>query len=165
VVEVEEAYIQCSKHIPLLKKADKAIDWGTDSVAAKGGDYFQLQDIPLYHRVGGDAAMEIAVDLFYRKVLEDEFIAKFFEDVDMAGQRLKQKNFLTMAFGGPCQFSGLDLRKAHGRLVKEMGLNDAHFDRVVELFKATLEELNISDKELSRMLEILGSLREDILNR
>jgi hypothetical protein len=35
VVEVKEAYIQCSKHIPLLKKAEKAIDWGTDSVAAK----------------------------------------------------------------------------------------------------------------------------------
>jgi predicted pyridoxine 5'-phosphate oxidase superfamily flavin-nucleotide-binding protein len=39
MVEVEEAYIQCSKHIPLLKKLERAIDWGTDSVAAKKGDY------------------------------------------------------------------------------------------------------------------------------
>jgi truncated hemoglobin YjbI len=165
MVEVEEAYIQCSKHIPLLKKADKPIDWGTDSVAAKGGDYFQLQDIPLYHRVGGDKSMEVAVDLFYRKVLEDDFVAKFFDDVDMASQRLKQKNFLTMAFGGPAQFSGLDLRKAHKRLVENMELTDAHFDRVLELLKETLEELNISEKELVRMLEILGSVREDVLNR
>jgi predicted pyridoxine 5'-phosphate oxidase superfamily flavin-nucleotide-binding protein len=44
MVEVEEAYIQCSKHIPLMRKLDKSIDWGTDDVAAKGGDYFQLQD-------------------------------------------------------------------------------------------------------------------------
>jgi truncated hemoglobin YjbI len=165
MVEVEEAYIQCSKHIPLLKKADKPIDWGTDSVAAKGGDYFQLQDIPFYHRVGGDKAMEVAVDLFYRKVLEDDFVAKFFDDIDMDYQRLKQKNFLTMAFGGPCQFSGLDLRKTHKRLVEEMGLTDAHFDRMLQLFKESLEELNISDKELSGMLEILGSAREDVLNR
>ena len=47
MVEVEEAYVQCSKHIPLMKKLDKRIDWGTDSAAAKRGDYFQLQDIPL----------------------------------------------------------------------------------------------------------------------
>ena len=165
MVEVEEAYIQCSKHIPLMKKADKAIDWGTDSVASKGGDYFQLLDIPLYHRLGGDTAMEVAVDLFYRKVLEDELVGKFFEDVDMYSQRLKQKNFLSMAFGGPYQFSGLDLRKVHKRLVDEMGLTDEHFDRVAQLFKESLEELNISEKERDGMLEILGSMRDDILDR
>jgi len=74
---------------------------GTDSVAAKKGDYFQLLDIPLYDRLGGDDAMELVVDIFYRKVLEDDLVAKFFEDVDIAGQRLKQKAFLAMAFGGP----------------------------------------------------------------
>jgi truncated hemoglobin YjbI/predicted pyridoxine 5'-phosphate oxidase superfamily flavin-nucleotide-binding protein len=165
MVEVEEAYIQCSKHIPLLKKAEKAIDWGTDSVAAKGGDYFQLLDIPLYHRIGGDKAMDVVVDLFYRKVLEDALVGRFFEDVDMERQRLKQKNFLCMAFGGPYQFSGIDLRKAHSRLVSEMGLTDEHFDRVLELFREALVELNISEKELSGMTAILDSAREDILNR
>jgi truncated hemoglobin YjbI len=165
MVEVEEAYIQCSKHIPLLKKADKAIDWGTDNVAAKGGDYFQLLDIPLYHRLGGDKAMDVVVDLFYRKVLEDELVGKFFDDVDMDSQRLKQKNFLCMAFGGPYQFSGVDLRKTHGRLVREMGLTDVHFDRVLQLFKESLEELNISKKEINSIVEILESAREDVLNR
>ncbi|MGR9054269.1 MAG: globin domain-containing protein, partial [Gammaproteobacteria bacterium] len=165
MVEVEEAYIQCSKHLPLLKKAEKAIDWGTDSVAAKGGDYFQLQGIPLYQRVGGDKAMEIAVDLFYRKVLQDDMVAKFFEDVDIDGQRLKQKNFLSMAFGGPYQFSGLDLRKTHRRLVQDLGLNDVHFDRVIGLFKDTLVELEISEKEQNEMMTILASAREDILDR
>jgi truncated hemoglobin YjbI len=165
MVEVEEAYIQCSKHIPMMKKADKPIDWGTDSVAAKGGDYYQLQGLPLYDRVGGNAAMEVAVDLFYRKVLQDDLVGKFFDDVDMDAQRLKQKNFLTMAFGGPCQFSGVDLRGTHKRLVEDMGLTDAHFDRVAQLFKEAMEELSISEKKLSRMLEIMESFREDVLNR
>lgn len=69
MIEVEEAYIRCSKHIPLMKKADKNIDWGTDNMAAKGGDYFLLMDIPLYDRVGGDKAMEVAVDVFYRDAM------------------------------------------------------------------------------------------------
>jgi hypothetical protein len=44
VVDVEEAYIHCSKHIPLMKKLDKSIDWGTDNVAKKGGDFFRAKD-------------------------------------------------------------------------------------------------------------------------
>jgi truncated hemoglobin YjbI len=165
MVEVEEAYIQCSKHIPVLKKADKSIEWGTDSMAAKGGDYFQLQDIPLYQRVGGDKAMELAVDVFYRKALQDDLVGRFFKGIDMESQRLKQKNFLSMAFGGPHQYSGQDLRKAHKPLVEKLGMTDRHFDRVLEIFGESLEELNISEKERNGMLEILASTREDILDR
>jgi predicted pyridoxine 5'-phosphate oxidase superfamily flavin-nucleotide-binding protein len=41
VVEVEEAYIHCRKHIPhLMPAAREQREWGTDNVRAKGGDYF-----------------------------------------------------------------------------------------------------------------------------
>ncbi len=43
-VEVEEAYIHCSKHIPLFKNLDKKTHWGTEDKAAKGGDYFKAKD-------------------------------------------------------------------------------------------------------------------------
>jgi predicted pyridoxine 5'-phosphate oxidase superfamily flavin-nucleotide-binding protein len=46
MVQVEEAYIHCSKHIPLLKKVEKTIHWGTDDPAYKGGDYFQAKKSP-----------------------------------------------------------------------------------------------------------------------
>jgi len=39
-VSVDEAYIHCSKHLPLMTKQDKALAWGTDDARAKGGDYF-----------------------------------------------------------------------------------------------------------------------------
>ena len=42
VVDVEEAYIHCSKHIPLLTKQDKSILWGTDDTRLKGGDFFNV---------------------------------------------------------------------------------------------------------------------------
>ena len=165
MVEVEEAYVQCSKHIPHLKKEDKRIDWGTDSAAAKKADYFQLQGIPLYDRIGGDKAMEIAVDLFYRKVLQDELVGKFFEDTDMESQRLKQKSFLAMAFGGPYQYSGLDIRASHQHLVERLGLTDVHFDRVAGLFQESLAELRVPEKEINKMMEILETFRGDVLGR
>jgi uncharacterized protein len=43
VVDVEEAYIHCSKHVPLMKRLDKQIEWGTDDEAVKGGDFFKAK--------------------------------------------------------------------------------------------------------------------------
>ncbi len=43
LVEVEEAYVHCSKHIPRLVRAVGAMDWGTDDPRKKGGDYFGMR--------------------------------------------------------------------------------------------------------------------------
>jgi predicted pyridoxine 5'-phosphate oxidase superfamily flavin-nucleotide-binding protein len=43
LTEVEEAFVHCSKHVPLLVKLPKEIDWGTDDTKKKGGDYFQVK--------------------------------------------------------------------------------------------------------------------------
>ena len=42
-IEVEEAYIHCSKHIPRLQKQDKTIHWGSDDEKLKGGDFFNTK--------------------------------------------------------------------------------------------------------------------------
>jgi predicted pyridoxine 5'-phosphate oxidase superfamily flavin-nucleotide-binding protein len=46
VIDVEEAYIHCSKHVPLLKRRDKQIAWGTDDESVKGGDFFKTKPTP-----------------------------------------------------------------------------------------------------------------------
>lgn len=43
MVEIDEAYIHCSKHIPRLKKCDKTLHWGTDNPSLKGGDFFNAK--------------------------------------------------------------------------------------------------------------------------
>lgn len=40
VVKIEEAFIHCSKHVPLLQKIDKSISWGTDDPLAKSEGFF-----------------------------------------------------------------------------------------------------------------------------
>jgi truncated hemoglobin YjbI len=164
MVEVEEAYIQCSKHIPLVTKIERTIDWGTDNAVAKGGDYFELKNLPLYDRLGGDKAMNAAVDVFQRRILDDPLMAKFFDDVDRVAARLKQKSFLAMAFGGPYPYSSSDLRRAHARLV-DLGLTDLHFDRVAAILRATLEELALGPIEVDEVMAVVETTRDDILNR
>ena len=40
VIDVEEAYVHCRKHIPQLAKRDRQRSWGTDEARAKGSDFF-----------------------------------------------------------------------------------------------------------------------------
>jgi hemoglobin len=118
----------------------------------------------LYEQLGGQAAVDAAVDLFYRRVLADDRINLFFDGVDMDRQIAKQKAFLTMAFGGPHNYTGLDMRTGHAHLVAR-GLNDSHFDAVAENLSETLKELGVSQELIDQVMAIAGSTRNDVLGR
>ncbi|MEQ1531606.1 MAG: group 1 truncated hemoglobin [Methylococcales bacterium] len=118
----------------------------------------------LYERLGGEAAVDAAVDIFYRKVLADYRINRFFDNVDMEKQAAKQKAFLTMAFGGPHNYSGADMRNGHAKLV-QMGLDDSHFDAVMENLGATMHELNVPPKLIAEAAAIAESTRSDVLGK
>ncbi len=118
----------------------------------------------LYEQLGGEAAVDAAVDIFYRKVLSDYRINRFFDNSDMEQQAAKQKAFLTMAFGGPNNYNGTDMRNAHAHLVK-MGLNASHFDAVMEHLGATLTELNVPPELIAQAAAIAESTRKDVLGK
>lgn len=118
----------------------------------------------IYETIGGAAAMDAAVDIFYRKVLADDRISGFFDGVDMERQAAKQKAFLTMVFGGPNNYTGKDMRAAHAHLVKR-GLNDTHFDAVMENLAATLTELKVPEAMIAQMAAVAESTRKDVLGR
>lgn len=126
--------------------------------------WWDEQHQSLYQKLGGEAAVDAAVDIFYRKVLNDARISRFFDNVDIEKQAAKQKAFLTMAFGGPNNYTGLDMRRAHARLV-EQGLNDSHFDAVMEDLGATLKELNVPDELIAQAAAIAESTRSDVLGK
>jgi len=104
------------------------------------------------------------VDIFYRKVLADDRISQFFDGVDMEQQAAKQKAFLTMAFGGPHRYTGLDMRQGHAHLVQR-GLNDRHVDAVIENLGATLRELGVQEELIAQVAAIADSTRNDVLGR
>jgi hemoglobin len=118
----------------------------------------------LYDELGGAAAIEAAVDIFYRKVLSDERIAHFFDGVDMERQAAKQKGFLTMVTGGPNHYTGMDMRRGHAHLVAR-GLNDSHVDAVIEDLASTLRELGVDEDKIARVAGLADSVRDDVLGR
>jgi len=118
----------------------------------------------VYEQLGGEAAINAAVDIFYRRVLGDAYIARFFEGIDMEKQAGKQKAFLTMVTGGPNEYTGKDMREGHKHLVKN-GLNDAHFEHVLAHLRSTLAELGVDGTLIKTVIGVAESTRDDVLNR
>jgi len=118
-------------------------------------------DNSLYARIGGEAAVDAAVDVFYRRVLGDELISHHFDTVDMDRQRAKQKAFLTYAFGGPNSYTGRDLRTAHAK----MKLTEQDFDAVIGHLVATLQQLKVPPDLIESAGKIALSVKNDVLNR
>ena len=118
----------------------------------------------LYDQIGGEPAVEAAVDVFYRKVLTDDRVSRFFDDVDMDRQAAKQKAFLTMVLGGPARYTVLDMRRGHLHLIAR-GMNDDHVDTILELLGKTLSELGVKDAMIQQVAAVANSVRDDVLDR
>jgi len=115
----------------------------------------------LYQQLGGKAAINAAVDLFYVKVLADDRVNFFFEDINMNAQKRKQKEFLSAALGSPVAWTGKDMRKAHANL----DLKEADFGAIAENLNATLVELGISNELIGQVMTLVGSTKDDVLNK
>ncbi|RAW01012.1 PAS domain S-box protein [Pseudochryseolinea flava] len=116
----------------------------------------------LFERIGGKEALNAAVDIFYKKVLEDPRINSFFQATDMKRQRTKLKSFLAMALGAPVKYTGKDLESAHAPLVAK-GLNEDHFIIVAQHLEATLNELNVPLPLSAEVMAIAAGTKNHVL--
>ena len=79
----------------------------------------------------------------------------------MEAQHAKQKAFMTMAFGGPNDYTGKDMRDAH----KHMNLSEEHFNAVAEDLVATLMELEVPQELIDEVVTIVSGAKDDVLNK
>lgn len=115
----------------------------------------------LYERLGGKPAVDKAVELFYQKVEADPHVAHFFTNLDMVAQASKLSNFMSMVLGGPVNYTGHDMRRAHAFLK----LDQSHFDQVAGHLQATLVELGVPNDDIREVMTLVGSVEDDVLNR
>lgn len=123
--------------------------------------WLKAREDSLYQKLGGKPAMEAAIDAFYVKVLADDRVKHFFDDVSMDKQRRKQKEFLSAAFGGPLPWTGKDMRKAH----EGMGLTEVHFNAIAENLVNTLKDLKISQELIDQVVAVALTTKDDVLGR
>ncbi len=122
-----------------------------------------MNSATLFERLGGTAAIEATVTEFYRRVLADPVLARFFEGIDQARLERHQARFLSYAFGGAAPYSGVGMAQAHSRLVREHGLGHVHFDAVIEHLDQALAALRVPGSERAEVRNAAESLRPLIL--
>jgi hemoglobin len=113
----------------------------------------------LYERLGGLDAIAAAVDSFAARCAGDDRINAKFARTDIPRLKKMLVDQLCEATGGPCTYTGRDMRAAHDG----MGVTAGEFDALVEDLVATLDEFNVPKAEQDELLSLLAPLRGDIV--
>ena len=113
----------------------------------------------LYTKCGGSAQVATIVREFYDRIEADPSLTSYFEGVDMTSLIAHQTNFIGKALGGPEVYDGSDLGVAHAQLAID---NDA-FNRVAGHLAAVLGTTEFDEADCSTILELVGSLRDQIV--
>lgn len=121
------------------------------------------ESLSLFERIGGEPAVQAVVTKLYERILVDPLVASFFNHVNMERLHHSQVAFVTYAFGGDNHYTGHSMRYAHAGAARH-GLNDAHFDRVVEHLASSMRELAVPESLILQAIAIVESTRADVLN-
>lgn len=122
------------------------------AVAAQGGK-------SLYERLGGQAAISAVIDDFVARVAADERVNRKFARSNIERVKFHLKEQVCAATGGPCKYSGLDMKTSH----KNMKVTEGEFGALVADLVATLDKFNVPEAEKTELLGILGPLKSQIV--
>jgi hemoglobin len=115
----------------------------------------------LYERLGGKGAITAVVDSFVARVAADARINKKFARSDIPRVKAMLVDQICSATGGPCTYTGRDMKEAH----RNMGVTEGEFNALVEDLVATLNRFNVAKAEQDELLGILGSMKSAIVER
>ena len=114
----------------------------------------------LYEKVGGEEAISKVVDYFYSElVLKDATVNEFFKNTDMEKQKSHQSKFISFALGGPKQYTGKSMAKAH----EGMNLQPEHFNAIATHLHDALAHFGVEEADIDTALTKVASLQDDIL--
>jgi len=125
---------------------------------------FAQRQQTLYQRLGGYDALAAVTDDFIGRLASDPQLKRFFVGHNKEGvTRIRQHlvDFLCVATGGPCAYTGHDMKTAHTGL----GISDADWDASIKDLVATLDKFHVPEKEKTEVLNALSPLKTAIVGR
>jgi len=113
----------------------------------------------LYERLGGLDAINAVVDSFVARCAGDERINPKFARTEVPRLKKMLVDQVCEATGGPCTYTGRDMRETHDG----MGVTAGEFGALVEDLVATLDEFDVPKAEQDELLGLLAPMRGDIV--
>jgi hemoglobin len=127
------------------------------STTAGGGDSKSL-----YDRLGGKPAIEAVIkDFVENNVAKDTRINARFANTDIPHLEQMLIDQVCMATGGPCKYTGKDMKTAH----TGMKITEDEFNALVEDLTKSLDKFKVGDKEKGELLGALGGMKGDIVGQ
>jgi len=120
----------------------------------------------LYDRLGGKKAITAVVDEFVGRVAADNRINHFFaatasNPARLASFKMKLVDQICEASGGPCTYTGKDMKTAH----QGMGISTGDFNALVEDLVGALDKFKVGKAEKDQLLGVLGPMQSAIVEK
>jgi len=113
----------------------------------------------LYDRLGGKPAITAVVHEFIGRVAADDRIKLRFFNTDIPRLETLLVEFVCVATGGPCKYTGQDMGTSHAG----MELVDDEFTALVEDLVGALDKFHVPKREKNEILGALGPLQPQIV--
>ena len=148
--------------------SQKRVHWlGTAcALIAAGCAAIMAPEPTLYQRLGGKPAIEAVVDDFLARLVADARLTNArvknrLEAIHVPALKVHFFNQICEAAGGPCKYTGRDMKMAH------VGLENTsrEFGIAVEDLVATLDKFKVGEREKKELLAVLGPMKKDIVEK
>ena len=122
---------------------------------------------PLFERLGGIPAITAATDDFLPRlfanptVMGNAVVRERLMKADAAAVRQRLIDQLCNLTGGPCAYTGKDMRTAHTGL----GITAAEWDAALTEFGTALDHVKVPPRERGELVAIIQAMRTDIVGR
>jgi hemoglobin len=113
----------------------------------------------LYERLGENAAITAVVDDFVARCAADDRINAKFARTDVPRLKAMLVDQICEATGGPCTYTGRDMRTTH----HGMGVTAGEFDALVGNLVVALDQAGVGAAEKDDLLAALAPMRSDIV--
>jgi hemoglobin len=118
-------------------------------------------DKTLYEAMGGEPALRSAVEHFADLVQTDDRINFTFAEADMSKFKKLIFEQLCNLSGGPCRYTGRDMRTSHAKL----NINNAEFNSLAEDLYMALDRAGIPYRLQNKLMALLAPMQHDIVTR
>jgi hemoglobin len=118
----------------------------------------------LYDRLGGYNALAAVVDDFIGRLVNDERFNKFFVGHSVDSQKKIRQHILDQlcqATGGPCIYTGRDMKTSH----QGLKISDADWDAAAKHLVESLDKFKVPKQEKDEVLTFVTSLKKDIVEK
>jgi hemoglobin len=116
---------------------------------------------PVFDEFGGEAGLVALMDDFMEILLADERMRPFFEYSDQALVKQHLVEQFCVILGGPCTYTGRDMKEAHALL----GIDRADFNALVEDLQIAMQRRGIPFRAQNKLLAKLAPMHREIINK